>query len=152
MCISVFAVIERGGKVLMGVPRGEKRWTQEWITGWASYTKEDRSEALREWRLPSCYLREGEHPDDAVLRVMRDQLGLTTFDLSSARVMSYATPSDWYPGNEHWDLVFVYNAKVRGEVARPSWWSQLRFLGRSELRGLDLGWNDDLMRDLQLVG
>jgi ADP-ribose pyrophosphatase YjhB (NUDIX family) len=151
MCISVFAVIKRRDKVLMGVPKSGKRWTSEWIPQWASYSDEERVAALEQWRLPSCYLTEGEHPDDAVHRVLKEQLRITSFTKSHPSVMSYTTPSDWYPGNHHWDLAFVYDAKVQGPVKKHSWWKELRFMSRSELGDVDLGWNDDFMRNLKLI-
>ncbi len=75
-----------------------------------------------------------------------------SFAVSSSRVLSYATPSDWYPGNVHWDLVFAYEVNVRGPIKKPPWWNELRFLARSELQSVEFGWNDDFMRDLKLVG
>jgi hypothetical protein len=151
MCISAFAVIRRGGKVLVGVPGGGRRWTVEWISALGSYSEEERVAALKVWRLPSCYLREGEHPDDALGRVLEDQLQVRNFTKSQPRIMSYATPSDWYPGSDHWDLAFVYDVKVQGPIKKPSWWDELRFMSKTELKDVDLGWNDDFMRDLKLV-
>jgi ADP-ribose pyrophosphatase YjhB (NUDIX family) len=98
MCISVFAIAEENHKVLVGIPKRNKRWGSGWVPAWASYSKEDYGDVFRQWRLPSGYLREGEHPDVCVRRVIRDQVGVEKFDLSPARVFSYSTPSDWYPG------------------------------------------------------
>ena len=64
---------------------------------------------------------------------MKEQLRVRSFAVSSSRVLSYATPSDWYPGNVHWDLVFAYEVNVRGPIKKPPWWNELRFLARSEL-------------------
>jgi len=151
MCISVFAVIRREGRLLMGVPRDKKKWIAEWVPNWGFYSEKDLRSEFRRWRLPSGYLLEGEHPDAAVERVVRDQLRVDPSPPSARTVLSYSTPSDWYPGNDHWDLVFVYELGVGGPIVRPPWWKELRFLTRSELDGADLGWNDDLMRDLGLV-
>jgi ADP-ribose pyrophosphatase YjhB (NUDIX family) len=151
MCISAFAVIEEKGKVLVGVPKRNVRWGSEWGPAWAHYSREDYRDVFRQWRLPSGYLREGEHPDSCIRRIMRDQLGVEKFGASRARVFSYASPSDWYPGNYHWDIVFVYDVALGQRVALKPWWKALRFVGRQELRNAQFGWNDDLMKDLNLV-
>ena len=84
--------------------------------------------------------------------VMRDQLRIDGFKATSSRVLSYAAPSDWYPGNMHWDLVFVYEVDVSGPVRKLPWWKKLRFMDRAGLQDADFGWNDDFMRDLELAG
>ena len=151
MCMSVFAIAEQNHKVLVGIPKRNKRWESEWVPAWASYSKEDYGDGFRQWRLPSGYLREGEHPDACVRRIVRDQVGVEKFDVSPARIFSYATPSDWYPGNDHWDIVFVYGVKLHQPVSVRPWWKELRFLSRTELGNARFGWNDDLMKDLKLV-
>lgn len=152
MCISGFAIIRAGRKVLVGIPKKDRRWGSEWIPAWVHHSEKDYGDVFRQWRLPSGYLREGEHPDSCVRRVINDQLGVDRFDMAPARVFSYATPSDWYPGNHHWDIVFVYEASLRQEVSIQPWWKELRFVGRTELERARFGWNDDLMKDLGLAG
>jgi hypothetical protein len=152
MCISVFAIVRRDGKLLMGVPNRRKKWISEWVPNWGIYSKEDLDAEFKRWRLPAGYLLEGEHPDQALGRVMKDQLRVDGFKATSSRVLSYAAPSDWYPGNVHWDLVFVYDVGIRGPIKKLPWWRELKFRGRTELRDADFGWNDDFMRDLGLVG
>ncbi len=151
MCISVFAVLKRGRRVLVGIPRRHPRWTSKWIPQWLVYPKEELDEIYKQTRLPSAYVLEGEHPDQALGRVMREQLGIRQFSKSTLRVMSYNSPSDWYPGNFHWDLVFVYRVRTSESPKKPPWWRELAFLERRELRKRDLGWNEDMMKDLRLT-
>ena len=151
MCISVFALIRESDRVLVGLPERHERWLSEWIPAWRSYPKEDYDDVFRQWRLPSGYLCEGEHPDVCMNRVMREQVGAEKFDAAPAHVLSYTSPSDWYPGNEHWDIVFVYEISLRQPVKRAPWWKELQFMGRTELKDARFGWNDDLMMDLGLV-
>jgi hypothetical protein len=115
------------------------------------YDKKDLDEVFKQWRLPSGYLHEGEHPDDCVGRVVRVRLGVRSFTSSTPRIFSYSTPSDWYPGSEHWDLTFVYEVKLREKPKTLPWWRKLAFVGRVERRRADFGWNEDMMRDLELV-
>lgn len=153
LCISVFAVARRrgGDGVLVGVPKKTARWRRDWL-----YSKEAPGPGIyAEWRLPSCYLKEGEHPEDALRRIMNEQLGIREFRVSSpARILSYYSPSDWYPGRRHWDLVVVYEAMVETQPAESvtaRWWSALDFAKGDELRSRKFGWNSDLMRDLKLT-
>ena len=44
MCLSVFAVVERGSEVLVGVPKRHERWKSEWLLAWNSYEKEELEE------------------------------------------------------------------------------------------------------------
>jgi len=158
MCISVFAVVRRTGKkgVLLGLPKQDEKWANEWISAWKTYSEKDLAEAYKTWRLPSSYLREGEHPEEAVRRIMEDQLGIGDYSLSrrrGPRVFSYNSISDWYPGNNHWDLAFVYDVKARGKALKegqtPKWWQELEFVKKKkDFLIKDYGWNDDFMRDL----
>ena len=135
MCLSVFALAERGSEVLVGVPKRHERWTSEWLLGWHFYGEEELKEALLEKRLPSTYLWEGEDPKAALQRIMNDQLRVSKFKAGEPRVLSYYSPSDWYPGNNHWDLAIVYPVKVQQPVGRPPWWRELGFVEKSRLRG-----------------
>ena len=164
MCISVFAVVRSKGKkkkgVLLGLPRPDNRWPTEWITAWRTYPERDLSRAYQQWRLPSVYLAEGEHPDEALGRIMRDQLQIQDYTVEnseSPHVLSYWYPSDWYPGNNHWDLVFVYDVKVRAKDLPskgdlPHWWQEISFAKKKkDFRDKDYGGNADLMVDLGLL-
>ena len=156
MCMSVFVLARRPGKkgVLIGLPKQDEKWITEWISAWRSYTEKELSEAYEQWRLPSSYLREGEHPEEAVRRIMEDQIGIGDYSLSKKgpQVFSYNSPSDWYQGNNHWDLAFVYDVKVRKgakELQVPKWWRELEFVKKKkDFLTKDYGWNDDFMRDL----
>jgi len=159
MCISVFALVRRAGKkgVLLGLPKHDVRWAAEWLSAWKTYSEKELADAYRQWRLPSSYLREGEHPEDAIKRIMTDQIGIAEYSISNKgpSVFSYSTLSDWYPGNNHWDLVFVYDVKVKSKGQQkeiPKWWQELLFVKKKkDFRGKDYGWNEDFMRDLALV-
>ena len=150
MCISVFAVVVRGGKILLGIPAKHKHWTSEWVPGWLMYSKDELAEAFQQWRLPSSYLVAGEHPDGALRRVMLDQLQIGNFTLTAPKILSYYSASDWYPGKHHWDLVFVYSVRTDQRLGKPPWWRELAFVDRSRLAGKEFGWNADLMKDLKL--
>ncbi|MDA4112177.1 MAG: hypothetical protein OK439_06525 [Thaumarchaeota archaeon] len=160
MCISVFGLVRRQGKkgVLLGLPKQDNRWTSEWISAWRNYSEKELAEVYHQWRLPSTYLMEGENPDDAIRRIMRDQLEIEDFSMTKKgpKIFSYNSPSEWYPGNTHWDLALVYDVKIKpkDQPAKniPKWWQELYFVKKKkDFRDKDYGWNDDFMRDLGLV-
>ncbi|MDA4115127.1 MAG: hypothetical protein OK442_01060 [Thaumarchaeota archaeon] len=148
VCISVFAVVRKEGRVLAGVTKTGGRWASEWLPSITKNTGKDLHKEWAAWRLPSAYVFEGEHPDDALGRVMRGQLGVDTFAYSAPAVYSYAEPSEWYPGNRHWDLAFAYEVKMNHAPRKHSQWKELLFLDAPELRKRDFGWNNDFVREV----
>jgi hypothetical protein len=163
MCLSAFALVRRVRQkgVLFGLPKPDKRWLSDWMVSWHNYSSEELSKIYDEWRLPSSYLLEGDHPLDSIRRIMGEQLGIKKYEVSgSPMVFSYTSPSSWYPGNNHWDLAFVYSVSINSrkdddiadnQVSR-SLWRELRFFeSKKQLRSKDFGWNDDLIQDLGLI-
>jgi hypothetical protein len=148
MCISVFAVIRKEGRVLAGVTKRGGRWASEWLPSISKNTGKDLDKEWAAWRLPSAYVFEGEHPDDALGRVMRSQLVVDTFAYSRPAVYSYSEPSEWYPGNRHWDLAFAYDVTINQTPRKHPQWKELLFLDASELRKRDFGWNNDFVREV----
>ena len=147
MCVSVFALLRDKGGLLVGVSRSGGRWDSEWLPSNKKDTDEpDQATVL--WRLPSAYVREGEHPDDALKRVVQGQLGIDAFRHSNPRILSYSEPSTWYPGNEHWDLAFAYEVKTAEKPSKRPHWKELAFLDAKGLRRRDFGWNNDLVREV----
>ncbi len=151
MCISVFALIQRGPRVLVGRPNSHERWTSDWLFSWLFYPKDELEEALQEARLPSSYLWEGEDPTAALRRIMLDQLWIKKYKASAPKIFSYYSESDWYPGNRHWDLAIVYPVRILQSVKRPPWWKELGFVAKKSLRADDFGWNSDFAKDLGIV-
>jgi ADP-ribose pyrophosphatase YjhB (NUDIX family) len=146
VCLSVFAVVANSDDaVLVGIPKGADRWQDEWLYS----KKKENSEIFEQWRVPSGYLMEGEHPEAALARVMREQLGIEKYAVASGpRILSYYSPSDWYPGQSHWDLAFVYRVKIENSQPLKQWWSELEFSKIEKLKEKDYGWNADFMDDL----
>jgi hypothetical protein len=89
MCISTVAVIRRNCKVLLGHTTAHPRWRKEWLTTFQYYSSKELEEAYAELRLPSAYLREGEHPDETLDRIMKDQLGVKKYRTSLPLVFSF---------------------------------------------------------------
>ena len=63
--------------------------------------------AKGKWLLPASHLKYGEHPEDAVRRIVKEQL------TAEAQAIEYR--GVWSFADLHWDLCFVYNVKLRNE-------------------------------------
>lgn len=141
-CVSAFLVVRREGDVLVG--RMDEARSETWIRSWQPnlhhYEGEKWSRAFAGLRLPATYLREGEHPAEAVRRVWSDQLGYEgTLSLEEPRVISEAGPSNRAPGYNHWDLLFLYEVEVDGPPGTvPDHWAALGFRDPRELTAKDL--------------
>jgi len=146
MCISVFALLRDKGKLLVGVTKSGGRWDSEWLPTITKGSDLDEEQVL--WRLPSAYIYEGEHPLEALGRVLRGQLGVREFVNSSPRVFSYSEPSEWYPGNKHWDLAFAFEVTTKQKPRKDPHWNELLFLDAKALWKRNFGWNDDFVREI----
>ncbi len=150
-CASSFVLVRKGSKVLAGIPRPHPKWTREWAPNWLVYTKESLEDEHRSWRLPAAYLYEGEGPDEAAYRVLRDQLRIRGVELGRPLCKAFYDPSSWFPGKRHYDLCFVYEVRAKPPKAVPPWWERLEFVDVGFLRKQDLGSAmSDLVRALRL--
>jgi len=123
----------------------------EWLFSWRVYPKDELKEALKGRMLPSTYLWEGEDPEAALRRIMIDQLQMRKYTASGPRILSYFSPSDWYPGNRHWDIPIVYSVRTSQPVPSLPWWRELRYMTKSRLRASQFGWNADFVKDLGIA-
>lgn len=88
LCVSTFLLIRKGDALLLG--------------------KVIRPDIVKgKWVLPASQLLYGEHPDDSVRRILKEQLNTEPEAVSYRGLWSFA--------DRHWDLCFVYDVDVRGE-------------------------------------
>ena len=152
LCISSFAIIRKGNRYLVGRARRHPKWEREWAPNFSVYTKKDLDEEFRSWRLPCTYLKTGEHPDHALHRVMKDQLGIGKYSIWKSKVYTFYDPISWYPGKRHYDICFAYEIKTKEALSPRPWFAQLRYAKRNELRAGNFGSAiGDLTRRLGLV-
>jgi hypothetical protein len=82
-----------------------------------------------------------ESPDQAAKRIAHEWAGIKE-NPRFAMVQSHLRPLKlWNPrlkGN-HWDICFVYELQPKGPVHSKPWWSELRFIPRSEIRTIKIG-------------
>ncbi len=88
LCVGSFLLIEKGGSLLFG-----KAVKPEFAKG--------------KWLLPASHLKYGEHPDEAVRRIVKEQLS------SEAKGIKYR--GVWGFSEGHWDMCFVYDVKLKNE-------------------------------------
>lgn len=99
------------------------------------------------WFLPDDYLRRFEHPEDAALRILREQLGL---DLASVELRFIES----FEGDEAWHLVFHFSGTLpdgskpeRGaNTAAMEWFNLSRLPERSAVA--HGGWALDILAAL----
>ncbi len=147
-CLSSFAILQEGKEVLLGVPKEHARWEEEWAPNFGVYDPEEREAEFRSWRFPAAYLYEGEHPDETLQRVVRDQLAIEEFGADATDVYSFYDSSDWFPGKRHYDLCFVYELVATPPDDIPPWFQRLEMVDVSSLRRSDFG---SAMGDLALA-
>lgn len=140
-CTSAFAVIERDGQVLIG--RMDETHAETWIEKWAPNARfydGKRYERLFDGlRFPASYLRTGEHPDEALARLWRDQLGFEREpELGSPTIVSSAQDSRRAPEAQHWDLLFLYEVDGPDLGKIPEHWTELAYRDPEDLIADDL--------------
>lgn len=150
LCLSVFAIVRDRGRALVGLPAEHPRWIAEWMPSFAHHDPADGS-PYDAMRIPSSYLHEGEHPEDAARRTLRDQLGIRRAKLGAPRIVNATSASGWYPGHEHWDLAFVYEVRGVKPAGKLPWWRELGFRKPGELRARDFGWNADVAEEFEVA-
>jgi len=126
VCISAFVVISLRGdskSVLMG--RVNKRAPWDHIGALDAERVERHSKG---WMLPSSHLIFGESPQDAVVRILKEQLGLDDQRFESPQVFS-----EVYGPQNHWDLEFVFLGE-RNDVPNHEAWDELRFIDLTKIR------------------
>ena len=83
--ISSFALVKRGHELLL-----IRKNRPEYTAG--------------KWLFPSGVNNFGEHPQSAIKRIIKDQIGAEPKNVRLADVQSY--------GDKHWDMCFVFEAAV----------------------------------------
>jgi hypothetical protein len=138
LCLSAFVLVSPAGKppqVLMGHMDPAAPWDH--LGGLDPRRVKLHSKG---WMLPSSHLLFREAPGEAAQRIVREQLGVASLDLTGPTVASEVYAPRRFPDRPaHWDLEFLF----RGIWPNPqppscSAWTELRFVdtrtvGRQEI-------------------
>ncbi len=150
-CASSFVLVHNGNGILAGIPKDHRKWREQWQPNINVYRPQDQEAEFRSWRLPAAFLFEGEHPDDAAHRVLKDQLRMSVKRLDPPTIHTFYDPSSWYPGHRHYDMCFVYHVKGGAPRDVPPWWQRLEIVEPRFLKTVELGSAmDDLVRAIRL--
>jgi ADP-ribose pyrophosphatase YjhB (NUDIX family) len=133
-CISVFLVLKGKGGILVGKMAKPEVWVERFYVGEMFAPKYASS---NKWVLPASHLAYGEKPDDAAMRVLTQELGVSHGKLTFREVQSHLSQDPKDPEAAHWDICFVYEGTLKGKVKRPDWFSDLRFVNPKELSSED---------------
>ena len=138
VCLSTFLVVRRGNDILMGKVRGTKDWPEK--GGFPRY-RALQLEQDDAWLLPATHLQMEEHPDHAAKRIAHEWAGLSgTPKFISLQSHVRTSPASRKSGKGgHWDLCFVYELKAAKAPKLKPWWSQMRFVPRSQIKKLKTG-------------
>ena len=128
LCLSAFVIASpdrTGRQVLLGRIDRSAAW------GEIGALDPKRVESIgQRWMIPSSQLLFFEGPDEAVRRILREQLGREGLPVPRPEVHSETYAPRNHPGRaRHWDLHFLY--RVEWPEPRPpthSAWKELRFV------------------------
>jgi hypothetical protein len=156
VCLSSFVLVRNGGRVLVGKMAKPEVWTERFFVGEKfapGYA------ASRKYLLPARHLAWYESPLEAAEGVLRDMVKIRVpkGSLSLADVQSHVrgdVDSEMEP--PHWDICFVYEAKVPDSTVKalrmPAWFSELRFVPFSSLEADDFTrGHGDILQEAQLL-
>lgn len=134
-CISVFLVLRKKDRILVGKMAKPEIWVERFLVGEAFAKK---YVSTNKWIIPSSHLIFGEKPVDAAQRVLIEQVATTeNCKLSLLQVQSHLSQQPTNPENAHWDICFIYEGRVRGEITPSSWFSDLEFKKLRDLKSDD---------------
>jgi len=129
-CISAFLVLTGKGGVLVGKMARPEIWVERFFVG-ENFAPQYASSG--KWILPASHLKYGEKPDDSAKRILNEQLGVNDVKLKFSQVQSHLSQDPNDPESAHWDICFIYEGTLKGDVKKPEWFSELRFVKPNEL-------------------
>jgi ADP-ribose pyrophosphatase YjhB (NUDIX family) len=105
------------------------------------------------WFLPDDYLTHGEHPDEAVARIAREQVGISPQEVRLRFIESFEGGPE-----KAWHLIFHYAGQVSGtgeiasgaNIAEAEWFALEDLPARSEMA--HGGWAQDVLQEIQVPG
>jgi len=150
-CISAFALVERGGRLLLLRPRAHRKWEQEWAPNYRIYDSSQLEQEMARWRLPSTYVKQGESPREALDRVAMDQLGIRKYTVGQSSLENFYDKSRRYPGKMHWDYCFVFPVSTEEQIKSKPWIAEVEYLDPKSVTGKLGSAQEFLLARLKLV-
>jgi ADP-ribose pyrophosphatase YjhB (NUDIX family) len=148
-CLSSFLVMKKKSGILVGKMAKPEIWVERFLVGEMFAPK---YAASNKWLLPASHLKYGEKPEDAVRRVLVEQLGIPKSKLSLLEVQSHLAKDPDDPEAAHWDICFVYEGAFNGKLQKPEWFSELTFVKPRQLTTEDFTrGHGDVLMELGLI-
>ena len=154
-CLSSFVILTTGSDVLVGKMDKPDIWVERFFVG-AQLAPTYSSSG--KFLLPASHLSWYESPLEAAQRIVRDQVQLHVKQLELLEVQSHLRGDRESTENPlHWDICFVYQAKVPVSVAKkikkPEWFKDFGFVKRSKLAPDDFTrGHGDILQQAKLIG
>lgn len=132
-CIAAFVVITddtNPKRVLMGKMNPKARWDH---IGALDLERVQRHKDG--WTLPSSHLMLFESPQEASMRILKEQLEIDYLELSEPIIFSDIRALKRAPDAKHWDLDFIFLGRSsEKEIPRkPKAWRELMFVQVDEV-------------------
>jgi len=149
-CLSVFLVLKEKDGILVGKMTKPEIWIDKIMVGEMFAPKYVSS---NKWVIPASHLKYGEKPDDAAARVLAEQICVSRVKPSFLGVQSHLSVDPNDPEAAHWDICFVYGARLGvKQLARPEWFSELVFQKPATLKSEDFTrGHGDILLELGVV-
>ncbi len=122
MCVCTFLFVTRDDRILLGKYADDPKWEEL-----AGLDQGRRLANANGWTIPASHLKFGEDPRQTARRIGEQILLMEGARYSEPRTEVDAYPSQWTPGETHYDLwFFVDAAPPRTYEARaPAWYHEL---------------------------
>ena len=148
-CISTFLVLTGKDGILVGKMTKPEIWVERFFVG-EEFAR--RFSSSGKWLLPASHLKYGEKPDKAAERVLTEQVGVNGLKLTFRQVQSHLSQDPNDPESAHWDICFIYEGKLKGDVKRPEWFSELKFVRADKLTADDFTrGHGDVLKELEMI-
>jgi ADP-ribose pyrophosphatase YjhB (NUDIX family) len=139
VCLSAFLVLvqsENENSVLMGRLNPKAHWDH------IGALDEERVKLNSHlWMLPSSHLLIHESPQQAAIRIAKEQLELQDLRFEDPKIVSEVYPSRRFPEHQkHWDLEFIFKSKlVLKSLRQTNAWDELKFLDLAKTEKSEIG-------------
>ncbi len=148
-CISAFLVLKGKGGILVGKMVKPEIWIERFFVGEMFAPQYVSS---NKWVLPASHLKYGEKPDDAAMRILTEEVGVSGSKLEFKQVQSHLSQNPQDPEDAHWDICLVYEGTLKEEIKPPEWFSELRFVKPQELTTGDFArGHGDVLKEYGIV-
>jgi hypothetical protein len=148
-CLSSFVIARKGKSILVGKMAKPEMWVERFLVGpeWAP-----RYAASCKYLLPAQHLILGEHPSETASKIVGEMLLTKSEKPKLLGVQSHLSGDPADPDSGHWDVCFIYDARIVGKLSKPEWFSELGYVPLKSLKPGDFTrGHGDILAELGLI-